>query len=61
MILNTPCRYLGCSVTRGEPAADIELVPTPTYARYLNPVECHFFPISEFVVNNNYVNWDAFA
>ena len=28
-------------------AADhrIELVATPTYASYLNPVECHFFPI----------------
>jgi transposase len=40
----------------------IELVATPTYASYLNPVECHFFPISEFVVNNaDYVDWDAFA
>jgi transposase len=40
----------------------IELVATPTYASYLNPVECHFFPITEFVVNNaDYVNWDAFA
>jgi transposase len=45
-------------------AADhkIELVPTPTYASYLNPVECHFFPITEFVVNNaDYLDWDAFA
>ena len=43
-------------------ANNIELVPTPTYASYLNPVECHFFPISEFVVNNaDYVDWDAFA
>lgn len=40
----------------------IELVATPTYASYLNPVECHFFPIAEFVVNNaDYLNWDAFA
>lgn len=40
----------------------IELVATPTYASYLNPVECHFFPISEFVVNNaDYIDWDAFA
>ncbi len=40
----------------------IELVPTPTYASYLNPVECHFFPIQEFVVNNaDYIDWDAFA
>ena len=36
--------------------------PTPTYASYLNPVECHFFPITEFVVNNaDYLDWDAFA
>jgi transposase len=41
---------------------NMELVPTPTYASYLNPVECHFFPITEFVVNNaDYVDWDAFA
>ncbi|MDQ3678175.1 MAG: IS630 family transposase [Actinomycetota bacterium] len=40
---------------------NIELVPTPTYASYLNRVECHFLPISEFVVkNSDYLNWDAF-
>jgi transposase len=40
----------------------IELVATPTYASYLNPVECRFFPITEFVVNNaDYPDWDAFA
>jgi transposase len=40
----------------------IELVPTPTYASYLNRVECHFGPIAQFVVNNaDYLNWDAFA
>ena len=39
----------------------IELVPTPTYASYLNPVECHFSPISQFVVcNADYLDWDAF-
>jgi transposase len=41
---------------------NMELVPTPTYASYLNPVESHFLPITEFVVNNaDYVDWDAFA
>ena len=40
----------------------IELVPTPTYASYLNPVECHFSALSEFVVcNADYLDWDAFA
>jgi len=45
-------------------AADnnVELVPTPTYASYLNRIECHFFPIAEFVVKNaDYATWDAFG
>ncbi len=43
-------------------ASRIELVPTPTYASYLNPIECHFSALSEFVVNNtDYLDWDAFA
>src|SRR5215210_7269797 len=42
-------------------ANNMELVPTPTYASYLNRVECHFLPISEFVVkNSDYLDWDAF-
>ena len=42
-------------------AHNIELVATPTYASYLNRVECHFLPISEFVVkNSDYLDWDAF-
>jgi transposase len=41
---------------------NIELVPVPTYASYLNRIEAHFRPITEFVVNNaDYLNWDAFA
>jgi transposase len=43
-------------------ASNIELVATPTYASYLNPVECHFSAISQFVVcNADYLDWDAFA
>jgi len=43
-------------------ANNIELVPTPTYASYLNPVECHFSALSEFVVcNADYLDWDAFG
>ena len=42
-------------------ANNVELVPTPTYASYLNPVECHFLPISEFVCKNaDYLDWGAF-
>jgi transposase len=43
-------------------ANKIELVATPTYASYLNPVECHFSAISQFVVcNADYLNWESFA
>lgn len=43
-------------------ANNIELVPTATHASYLNRIECHFLPISEFLVKNaDYLNWDAFA
>jgi DDE superfamily endonuclease len=43
-------------------AHNIELVPTPTYASYLNPVECHFSALTQFVVANaDYPNWESFA
>jgi transposase len=45
-------------------AADknIELVPTPTYASYLNRIESTFGAIDEFVCKNaDYLDWDAFA
>ena len=44
-------------------AADnnVELVPTPTYASYLNRIESHFGAIGEFVVKNaDYLDWDSF-
>ena len=42
------------------PANKIELVPTPTYASYLNRIESHFRPIQEFVFNNtDYPDWDT--
>ena len=41
-------------------ANKIELVPTPTYASYLNRIESHFRPIQEFVFNNtDYRDWDT--
>ena len=41
---------------------NVELVPTPTYASYLNRIESHFGAIGEFVVKNaDYLNWDSFA
>src|SRR5947199_3629467 len=40
----------------------IELVATPTYASYLNPVECHFSALTEVVLaNDDYHDLDAFS
>lgn len=42
--------------------ANVELVFTPTYASFLNRIECHFWGIGEFVVDNaDYPNWNALA
>ncbi|MDN5933116.1 MAG: IS630 family transposase [Pseudonocardia sp.] len=41
---------------------NVELVPTPTYASYLNRIECHLGAIGEMVVkNSDYPDWQAFA
>jgi hypothetical protein len=41
---------------------NIEVVPIPTYASYLNRIEAHFRAIQEFVFNNtDYLDWDAAA
>jgi hypothetical protein len=42
--------------------ANTELVFTPTYASFLNRIECHFWGIGEFAINNaDYPDWDALA
>jgi len=33
-------------------SSNVELVFTPTNASFLNRIECHFWPIGEFVINN---------
>ena len=41
---------------------NVELVPTPTYASFLNRIESHFGAIDEFVCKNaDYLDWDAFG
>jgi len=42
--------------------SNVELVFTPTYASFLNRIECHFWGIGEFVINNaDYPDWDALS
>ena len=41
---------------------NVELVPTPTYASFLNRIESHFGAIDEFVCKNaDYLDWDSFG
>jgi len=41
-------------------ASNVELVYTPTYASFLNRIECHFWALGEFVIKNaDYPNWEA--
>jgi hypothetical protein len=43
-------------------ANNVELVPTLTYASYLNRIESTFGAIDEFVCKNaDYLDWDAFG
>ncbi len=43
-------------------AANMELVATPTYASYLNRIECHFWGLGEFVVKNaDYESWEQLS
>lgn len=38
---------------------NVELVFTPTYASFLNRIECHFWALGEFVIKNaDYEDWD---
>jgi transposase len=42
--------------------SNVELVPTPTYASFLNRIECHFWAVGEFVVKNaDHPDWDTLA
>lgn len=58
---NLPCHWTA-DVREWAGKSNVELVPTPTYASWLNRIECHFWAISEFVVKNaDYESWDDFA
>lgn len=40
----------------------VRLVPTPTYASYLNRIECHFWAFVEFVIRgSDYASHDELA
>jgi transposase len=42
--------------------SNVELVFTPTYASFLNRIECHFWAIGEFVIKNaDHPDWHTLA
>jgi transposase len=42
--------------------SNVELVFPPTYASFLNRIECHFWALGEFVVKNaDYPDWQSLA
>ena len=41
-------------------ASNLQVVPTPTDASFLNRIECHFRAIGEFTIKNtDYPDWDT--
>ena len=57
-----PLHALDQDIRSWAQANNVELVPTPTYASFLNRIECHFWAVGEFVVKNaDYPDWDTLA
>ena len=47
---------------RGPRANSVHLVPVPTYASYLNRIECHFWAYVELVIRgSDYASHDRLA
>jgi len=58
---NLSCHWTG-AIREWAERNNVELVPTPTYASYLNRIESHFGAIGEFVIKNaDHLDWDSFA
>ena len=53
VILDNLNHHLNRRVREWCEANQVELVFTPTYASWANPIEAHFGPLREFVLNNS--------
>jgi hypothetical protein len=61
VISNLSCHWTP-KVREWAERSTVELVPTPTYASYLNRIECHVWAIQEFVIKNaDYESWEELA
>ena len=62
LVLDNLSTHKTAAIREWAAKANVELVYTPTYASFLNRIECHFWGIGEFVVKNaDYPDWDTVA
>lgn len=53
VILDNLSAHKGPTIRRWATANNVELCFTPTYSSWANPIEAHFGPLREFVLNNS--------
>lgn len=53
MILDNLSAHKGKTIRRWAQANKVELCFTQTYSSWANPIEAHFGPLREFVLNNS--------
>ena len=53
MILDNLSAHKGPTIRRWAKRNKVELCFTPTYSSWANPIEAHFGPLREFVLNNS--------
>jgi transposase len=54
VILDNLSAHKGVTIRRWAERNRVELCFTPTYTSWANPIEAHFGPLREFVLNNSY-------
>lgn len=53
LVLDNLSTHWTPEIRRWAKANRVSLVATPTYASYLNRIECHFWALNEFCINNS--------
>ena len=53
VILDNLSAHKAKKISRWCEKNDVELCFTPTYSSWANPIECHFGPLRDFVLNNS--------
>lgn len=60
LVMDNLSTHWTAEIRRWARRSRVTLVPTPTYASYLNRIECHFWALAEFCIrNSDYPDHDA--